>query len=133
MAKVFADTSALLALAVEGDRNHARAARALAGLAESQSALWTSSYVVVEHVSILQSRRGVGAVRAFVDHMLPQLEVHWVDEALHREALDLLLAVGRRRVSLVDCASFVLLRRERDPQVFAFDPDFEAEGFRVLP
>ncbi len=132
MPRVFLDTSALVALAMERDDHHARAVDVLQELAESKASLWTSSYVVVEHVSILHNRRGISAVRAFLHHFLPHLEVLWIDPPLHEGALALLLKTGKRRLSLVDCSSFLLLRKEHQRDVFAFDPDFEFEGFRVL-
>jgi len=38
---------------------------------------------------------------------------------------------NRRGLSLVDCASFVVMRRYGIEEAFAFDEDFEKEGFRL--
>jgi predicted nucleic acid-binding protein len=43
-----------------------------------------------------------------------------------------LLAAGRRQLSLVDCASFAVLRAEGQREAFAFDRHFQEEGFRLL-
>ena len=56
----------------------------------------------------------------------------WVDRALHREALDQRERSGKRRVSLVDQVSFLIMRERRVERAFAFDPDFAAEGFRLV-
>ena len=38
---------------------------------------------------------------------------------------------GRRRLSLVDCMSFVVMGKLGVTQAFAFDADFEREGFQL--
>jgi hypothetical protein len=53
----------------------------------------------------------------------------WVDEPLHRAALAAHRGTGAS-VSLVDNVSFEVMRREGIDQAFAFDADFEAQGFR---
>lgn len=40
-----------------------------------------------------------------------------------------LLAAGRLRLSLIDCASFVLMRRHGIQRAFTFDRHFTEQGF----
>lgn len=129
MTVVLADTSALFALLVEEDVNHARARRAFRGLRERRVTLRTSSYVLLETYALLGRRVGVTGMKGFRDHLEPLLSVVWVAEALHARGLDLLLRRRRRRPSLVDTVSFELMRAEGIEEAFAFDPDFEREGF----
>ncbi len=63
----------------------------------------------------------------------PLLRVLWISEGLHRRALERLVAIDRRDVSLVDCVSFVTMDAEGIEEVLALDQDFHAQGFRVLP
>ena len=65
--------------------------------------------------------------------LLPPLTVSWVDEELHRAAVTSLLASGRKDVSLVDWVSFELMRRAGISMAFAFDRDFAAQGFSLIP
>ena len=44
-----------------------------------------------------------------------------------------LLASGRKDVSLVDWVSFELMRRAGISMAFAFDRDFAAQGFSLIP
>ncbi len=132
MSQVFVDTSAVLALLSASDAMHARARRVFARLREREANLLTTSYVLVETHALLARRLGLGAVRSFREDLAPLLEVVWVDEPLHEEALDLLLARGRRGLSLVDAVSFVTLGRRRVEEAFAFDEHFAEEGY-VLP
>lgn len=61
------------------------------------------------------------------------LEIVWVDEELHRAATAAFLAAIRRGTSFVDWVSFELMRRRGIETAFAFDRDFAAEGFRLIP
>ena len=71
-------------------------------------------------------------VSAFIHDILPLIRVEWVDEEMHQAGMSSLLAALRRRLSLVDCISFDLIRRLGLPLVFAFDPHFQEQGFELL-
>jgi len=130
---VFVDTSALYAALDADDDHHGRGAAGLARLLDDleRSAVEgvTHSSVVVEITALVQRRLGMTAVRALLDDVLPQLHTVWVDVDLHAQAVTALLAANRRSVSLVDWTSFVVMRRLGLQTAFAFDADFEAQGF----
>lgn len=130
---VFLDTSAFYAVFDADDDEHPRAREAWEALISGEDLLFTSNYVVVETLALLQSRLGVEAVRAFHDAAAPLLRVLWVDRALHREAVTAVLTAGRRSLSLVDCSSFVLMRRHGLDTAFAFDGHFPEQGFAAVP
>jgi predicted nucleic acid-binding protein len=126
------DTSAVLALLNAKDRAHRRATRAFASLREREAVLVTTSFVLVETYALLGRRLGLEAVRSFRDDFSPLLEIVWVGEELCERGLDLLLQRGRPALSLVDAVSFIVLTESRVEEVFAYDRDFEAEGFAVV-
>jgi predicted nucleic acid-binding protein len=130
---VLVDTSAFYALIDDRDPNHLRARDTFDQLDAAEIPLLTHEYVVVESTALIQRRLGLGALRRFVDDLLPLVEVAWVAETLHVEAREALLASGRRNVSLVDWTSFLVMRRHGLRRAFTFDADFGAEGFEVLP
>lgn len=130
---VFVDTSAFYAVFDADDEEHARAREAWANLVSGESLLFTSNYVIVETLALLQNRLGIGAVRVFDDAVYPLLRVLWIDDGTHREAVAAVLTAGRRRLSLVDCSSFVLMRRHGLDSAFAFDDHFPEQGFATLP
>jgi predicted nucleic acid-binding protein len=132
MSRVFVDTSAILALLNPGDKAHRRAGRAFGKLHEQSAHLVTHSYVLVETYALLQRRMGVKSVEAFRTDFAPLLEVEWVDADLHGSGLDLLLERRSKALSLVDCVSFLTMRRLRLVEVFAFDPHFRREGFNLV-
>jgi predicted nucleic acid-binding protein len=129
----FVDSSAFFALLDADDAHRERANAHLQEARAAGVALFTHEYVVVETTALVERRLGLGALRRFVDDLLPLVEVAWIDEALHIEAREALLAAGRRNVSLVDWTSFLVMRRHGVRRAFTFDPDFGAEGFEVLP
>jgi uncharacterized protein len=130
--RVFADTSALYALLVASDANHAAAAEVFGRLQREESSLVTTSYVLVESYALLNRRVGLRAVAAFRKDFAPLLEVVWVESSVHERALDLLLARDDRALSLVDAVSFLVLRDRRLEHVFAYDRHFAREGFTVI-
>ncbi len=130
---ILVDTAAFYALVDDRDPNHVRATATISDLVAADETLLTHEYVVVEATALIQRRLGLGALRRFVDDLLPLVEVAWVDAGLHGEAREALLAAGRRTVSLVDWTSFLVMRRHGVRRAFTFDPDFGAEGFEVVP
>jgi len=130
---ILVDTAALYAVIDSADPNNRRATTTLRDLQVSGESLLTHEYVVVETTALLQRRLGLEAVRRLVDDLLPLIEIAWVDEALHAEAREALLAAGRRTVSIVDWVSFLVMRRHGVRRAFTFDQDFAVEGFEVLP
>ena len=132
MNEVFVDTSGLFALLVEGDDNHPAARRVAPSLRRQGARLVTSSFVVLETVTLLQARVGVAAVRIFSRDVLPLLDVVWVGEDLLHRSTAALLASSHRRVSLTDWSSFVIMRERGIVRVFAYDEDFARQGFELV-
>lgn len=128
---VFVDTSALLALLDADDPEHQRAMTAWDELAEERAPLVSTNYVIVETVAVAQHRLGIDAVRALVDDILPVIEIRIVDATVHDAAIAALLAAGRRQLSLVDGASFEVMRRGELQRAFAFDKHFRERRFTL--
>ena len=132
MNAVFVDTSGLLALLNPKDDNHPGASGAFARLRVRQAPLVSTSFVLVETYALLGRRFELDAVQRFREDFAPLVDVVWVDEALHDAGLDLLLSRRARRLSLVDAVSFVVMRRRKIDDAFAFDPHFEQAGFTLV-
>ena len=126
---VFIDTSALYAVFDRDDQNHSDAARRWEALLKSDSRLITHNYVVLELTALLRSRLGMEAVRDLTVEVLPVLSVQWVSETIHAQGVHAMLAAGRRKLSLTDCVSFEIMRRNGCTTAFVFDPHFEERGF----
>lgn len=129
---VFIDTSAFYALLDREDAHHRRAKKAWIQLLNDDNALVTSNYIVIECSALIQNRLGMEALRSYHEDVLPLVNVEWIDEALHRSGVSALLAATRRKLSLVDCLSFEIMRKEGIKTTFAYDAHFEEQGFRSL-
>ena len=130
---LFVDTSGLYALLVRSEQQHASVTEAFRAAAEGGRRLYTSNYVLVETAALLQHRIGLEPVRDLDTLIVPVLDVRWVDEALHRRGVERLFRTDKRRVSLVDAVSFTVIDEEGGRDVLGLDPDFAAEGFRLVP
>ena len=128
----FADTSGLYAVLDRDDENHPVAKRCWFDLLEAGETLLTTNYVLLELCALSQHRLGMAAVRAIEADLLPVLNVKWIDKEIHLLAMSALLAARRRKLSLVDCSSFVTMRRAGAMTALAFDKHFREEGF-VFP
>jgi len=130
--RVFIDTSAILALLVGSDKTHGQARKAFDILSARQAMLTTTSYILVETYALLGRRVGSSAVRSFRNEFAGLLDVIWIDSELHERALDLLIQRASRALSLVDAASFVVMRQKRIDEAFPYDRHFSAEGFTLI-
>jgi len=129
---IFIDTSAFFAVLDKGDRNHSAAERIWQRIITAGDTLLCHNYVLVEVSALLQHRLGLEAVRTFEEEIVPVLNVLWIDERTHGSAVSALLAASRSSLSLVDCASFEVMRAAGIKTAFVFDSDFKARGFDVL-
>ena len=126
---IFLDTSAIYALADRRDPHHDLAKERFQALLDAGEEVLTHNYVLVEAMALVQSRLGLeAAVRLAED--CRAFRVEWVDEATHEEAIRRLARSAKRRVSLVDQVSFLVMRRRGVRVALAFASDFEEAGFQ---
>jgi len=130
--RVTVDTSAYYAMGNRSDPHHAAAAALHATLTAQQCELVTVSYVVLETAALVQARRGLGPLPKLRWAIESGSTIIWVDASLHAAAWDELERIGRRQVSLVDCALAVAALREGITDVFAYDPHFAEWGLNVI-
>ena len=125
------DTSGLLCLLHRAEPFHDQARAAY----EAASRRLTHDYVLAELIALATVRRlPRQSVLAFVGDLLgnPDIETLWVDEPLHREALQLLSERQDKAYSLCDAVSFVLMRERDLTEALTTDHHFEQEGFQKL-
>ena len=128
---MFLDTSGLLCLLHRAEGGHAEAIE----LFDLTDWALTHSYVLAELVA-LATARGVPRREALAAHdsllAIAYIEVVWVDEVLHREAVDLLARRLDKTYSLCDAVSFVLMERRGIREALTTDHHFEQAGFLRL-
>ena len=128
---VFVDTSAWFALAATTDQDHAPAEAIYTDLIDRNEDLVTSSYVLAETMGLMQLRLGWKSLELFAA-AARTLDVVWIDDALHRAGEDILFARRRRGITIVDATAFAVMKAREIENAFAFDDDFEREGFAAL-
>jgi predicted nucleic acid-binding protein len=131
--RIFIDTSAIYALLDRDDIEHKKAKKIWIDLLHSEDILITSNYVLVESFALIQNRLGIEAVRGFQEDIIPLANIEWVNAETHKSGVSALLAASKRRLSLVDCISFEVMRNLAIKTIFAFDPHFAEQGFQCIP
>jgi predicted nucleic acid-binding protein len=127
---IFLDTSAIYALADKADPNHGHAYKKFDLALKSGEVFLVHNYVLVEAAALLRARLGLGSALAFLKDA-NAFDMEWVDLALHQEALKELERIGKTEISLVDCTSFIVMKRRGVKKILAFDADFQEQGFRL--
>ena len=133
MRSIFIDTSAFLAVLDADDDHHAPAKSAWGEILASGSLLVSSNYILVETFALVQNRLGLQAIRVFQEDIVPLLATRWVDATIHAAATSALLAANRKKLSLVDCVSFEVMRHTAIKSAFTFNRHFQEQGFDCVP
>jgi len=125
------DTSGLLCLHYKTEPLHTQACTAY----KKSIIRLTHSYIISEYVALANARRFPRQfVLDFVVDLLdsPDIETVWIDEKLHRAAVELLTLRQDKTYSLCDAASFVLMKQRVISDALTTDRHFEQEGFNRL-
>lgn len=130
--RIFVDSSAFYALMDRSDECHGSAKKIWPSLLEDHIILATSNYAVMETFNIIQYRLGFEAAQLWYKDILGVIDVLWVDQEVHSRGYELWLNLGRRRYSLVDCISYVLMHRNKIDTAFCFKQGYREQGFKVL-
>ena len=127
---IFLDTSAIYALADQADPHHTEAYKKFDAALQSGEQFLIHNYILVECTALLQARLGLQAALLLLQEA-SAFHIEWIDVVLHQEAEKELEMIGKRGISLVDCASFVVMRRRGIQKALAFDSDFQDQGFII--
>jgi predicted nucleic acid-binding protein len=133
MPDIFADTAGWGHLIDATQAYHARAADLYRSARQQGHKLITSNYILTELVALLTSplRLPRPAIIAFIEGLKasPYVEIVHVDASLDAQAWQLLTERLDKNWSLVDCASFVMMRHRDITDAFTTDHHFEQAGF----
>lgn len=127
---ILLDTSAIFALASDSDVNHVTAQKLIDKIYQEDNELSVHNYVVVEAITLLQSRLGFKAATQFSADVEKFRHI-WVTQEIHKAAKQYWLKQAKSKLSLTDCVSFVVMLKEKIDIAFAFDKHFEQAGFRI--
>jgi len=132
---LFGDSAGWVAVYDDRDKYHAVAKRAFQDLSGQRVIIVVTDYVVAESITLMRSRLGHAKAVAFGEWLLlsPRVKIIRLDADLWNEAWRFFKMYDDKDFSFTDCASFVVMRRERLRDAFTFDRHFEQAGFRLWP
>jgi uncharacterized protein len=128
--RIFVDTSYYIARMMPRDQWHRESIRAV----KPGMIFFTSSLIVNETVSLLQSRGYFSAALAFLARVRrnEEVQIAYPDPAMQGEAWDLFGRWGSAGANAVDCVSFAMMARLGIRKAFTFDAHFRVAGFDIL-
>lgn len=133
MKPYFLDTSYILALENTKDQYHHAVVQHWHSLSTSSLTLLTTTYVIDEIVTFLNSRSMHQKAVTVAQYLLhsPVVGILHVDEELFFKGLDYFIEHADKRYSLTDCISFVVMQKQGITTAFTFDKHFLQAGFRT--
>lgn len=129
---VVVDTSAFYALVSETDEFHVSAVSMYESIMERDQNIWTTSYALVETIALVHRRLGFDTLSRLLEFIDSNVQIFWVESAVHSTAMKEFTSSRGRGLSLVDW-TIVLLARIRSAQTFTFDSGIGSSGIAVIP
>lgn len=133
MNEVFADTSGWANFFIQTEPFHAQAKNLMQQWHTGHTRIITTNYILVELVALftrpLQIPRTKQIKAVETIKTASWVEVVHIDATLHEEAWKLLKERKDKTWSLVDCASFAVMRRRGIQEAFSSDHYFDQAGF----
>ena len=134
MTEVFLDTAYAIALISETDDFHDRALALASYLEENQIHLVTTRAILLEIGNALSKVRYRSAAIQLLDALENDVtvEIMPISEPLYKEALQLYRERSDKEWGLIDCISYLVMKRKGIYQALTTDEHFRQMGFHVL-
>ena len=135
MRAIFIDTGAFLAKEIAADQFHRQAMEFWQRITEEESpVLYSSEHVLDETVSLLARRTSYSwATEWGTDVLNAGIQFLPTNGNDLKDAFHLMRKFADQAVTLTDCISFVLMKKEGLRDAFGFDRHFTSAGFRLWP
>ena len=132
--RIFLDTSGLIALSDEKDKNHGKAKVYLKEKVQEGARLVIGKNILVEYIDGVTKRvskeKAIEELEKIMNSRL--LVIESVSESDWNKALAYFRKYHDLRIDLTDCLSFVIMEKLDIKIAFTFDSDFKIHGFNVL-
>jgi hypothetical protein len=134
MRAIFIDTGAFLAKEIAADQFHRQALDFWHQIAEESPVLYSSEHVLDEAATLLARRTSYSwATEWGFDVLNAGIQFLPTQGDDLKDALHLMRKFADQAVTLTDCISFVLMKKEGLRDAFGFDRHFSAAGYRLWP
>jgi len=132
--RIFLDTSGLIALSDEKDKNHEKAKVYLKEKVQEGARLVIGKNILVEYIDGVTKRvskeKAIEELEKIMNSRL--LVIESFSESDWNKALAYFRKYPDLRIDLTDCLSFVIMEKLDIKTAFTFDSDFKIHGFNVL-
>jgi predicted nucleic acid-binding protein len=133
VSRVFVDTNAFGALALDGDAYHARALAATRQLATDRARLLTTNFVVAETHALVLACAGIDPALRMLRRIEQTVEaIVRVTEEDEQRARAIVEHYRDKDFTLTDATSFAVMERLAMRQAFTFDRHFVQFGFELV-
>lgn len=131
------DASGWIALKIIADRFHPAVTLVYRQLQDAREKLVTTNLCISEAAKHIQWELGHDAAATFLEGILTfdkakLIRYIRVDEGLEREAIEFFKRHSDKEWDIVDCASFVVMRKLGIIKAISLDEHFVQAGFEVL-
>jgi predicted nucleic acid-binding protein len=132
--KIFLDTSALIAVYSDKDKNWREASAILQKLLVSKVELVLTDYILGETYTGLLGKAGYDISMKFDRDLKKKIwSLVWVTRRRFAAAQEVFCKFNKDKLwSFIDCTSYVAMKEQKIRKVFTFDHDFEQMGFEML-
>lgn len=132
--RIFLDTSGLIALSDEKDRNHTRAKEYLKERVQKGARFVLGRNILAEYIDGVTKRIGKEKAIEELDSILNSklLVIEPLSEADWNKAINYFRKYRDKQIDLTDCLSFAIMERLGLELAFTFDNDFRIHGFDAL-
>lgn len=128
---IFADSSFLVALAVDIDPNHDKALRAIP--IDDQGRV-TSEDIIKETLTVVSQRKGRNFCIEFFDGISREYIILPVSSDRYLTGLKLFLNPKlQKNISLIDCVSAAICHELGIKRILTFDGHFKSLGLKIIP
>lgn len=135
MKRLFVDASYWIALELSDDQYHLAARAHWGGLDFLQIRLVTTTYIMDEAATFLNSRKAHQNAVSLGENIMSSrlIELVHVDEDLFSRGWEIFVKYSDKTFSLTDCISFVVMTERQILTALSFDGDFTDFGLLTEP
>lgn len=128
--KIFIDTGAFIAIAVENDKHHRAAKEFYYQIKNSGGKFITTNFVICETINYLRIKISHHVAVFFRENIYKSsiMEVVALSFSMEDAAFQIFKKYNDKDFSFTDCTSFSVMKSKKLSRAFAFDRHFEQYG-----
>lgn len=130
--KIFIDSSAFIALANRKDSHHQKARKLSEKFLNRRNKFFVTNLILFESATMISMRVGKSQALKFIDNFPEHIKIIKLTDQLEETAWQTFHKIKDKKISVVDCLSFVVIEKYNFNKAFTFDTDFPKFGIEIL-